>query len=112
MYMAEWGAFGWFRDTDRVEWVVDVAKAGPYDVWLDWSIADDHAGNPFVFQIGDQSVTGKVAKSGGWETYVQAKIGRVQLAAGSQPAVFKAGGQFKTALLDLREVRLVPAGAE
>jgi len=108
MYMPEWGAFGWFTDKDRVEWVVEVAKAGPYDVWLEWSVSDRDAGDPFVFEVGDERVTGTVNKTGGWDTYRKTKIGRMQLKAGSQRAVFKPGGRFETALLDLRQLRLVP----
>ena len=112
MYMAEWAAFGWFTDKDQVEWVVDVAKAGRYDVWLEWSVGDTHAGNPFVFEVGDQSLTGTIDKSGGWDTFQEVKVGQMQLAAGSQRAVFKSGGQFETALLDLRQLRLVPVASD
>jgi hypothetical protein len=112
MYMTEWAAFGWFTDKDRVEWEVDVAKAGAYDVWMEWSVSDRDAGNPYLFQVGDQSLTGTVEKTGGWDTYRKAKIGRVQLKAGSQRAVFKPNGQFKTALLDLRQIHLVPVASD
>ena len=111
MYMAEWGAFGWFTDQDRVEWPVELAKAGRYDVWLEWSVADSHAGNPFLFQVGDAQLTGTVDKSGSWETYRKVKIGQMELKAGAQLAVFRANGAFKTALMDLREIRLTPAAA-
>jgi len=108
MYMTEWAAFGWFTDKDRVQWTVEVAKAGSYDVWLEWSVSDKHAGNPYVFEIGGQSLSGKVEKTGGWDTFKKLKIGRIQLATGPQPAVFKPGGRFETTLLDLRQLLLVP----
>ena len=34
-YMPDWAAFGCFTDKDRVEWPLEVATAGLYDVWLD-----------------------------------------------------------------------------
>ena len=111
-YMPEWKAFGWWTDKDQAEWIVEVGEAGKYDVWLEWSVDDKHSGNPFVFEVGEARLNGKVGKSGSWETYVKAKIGQMELKAGSQPAVFKPGGEFKTALLDLREIRLVPAAKE
>jgi len=107
-YMPEWGAFGWWTDQDRVEWLVDVTEPGAYDVWLEWSVADDHAGNPYRFQIGDQTVSGRVGKTGGWDAFSDARIGRIELVAGQNRAVLKAGGQFDTALLDLRRVSLKP----
>ena len=111
LYMTEWAAFGWFTDKDRVEWVVDVPEAGAYDVWLEWSVSDSNAGNPYLFQVGDRNLTGTVEKTGGWDTFRKAKIGRMQLNAGSQRAVFKPNGEFKTALLDLRQIDLVPVGS-
>ena len=39
-FMPTWQAFGWFTAEDRVEWDVNVPRAGQYDVWLEWSVAD------------------------------------------------------------------------
>jgi len=108
--MPEWKAFGWWTDADQAEWLVEVPEAGAYDVFLEWSVADDSAGNPYVFEIGGQTVAGEVETTGSWETYKEAKIGRVTLEAGTHFAAFKPAGKFKGALLDLREVRLVLAG--
>jgi len=80
-----------------------------YDVSLEWSVADDQAGKPFVLEIGDQKLAGTVAKSGSWETYTTAKIGQLKLAAGAQRAVLRPAGQFDKPLCDLREIKLVPA---
>lgn len=104
MYMPEWGAFGWWTDQDRLEWLIDVAEPGTYDVWLEWSVADDHAGNSYIFQIGDQTVAGRVEKTGGWDTFSYSKIGQIRLTDGQKRAVFRASGQFDTALLDLRRI--------
>jgi hypothetical protein len=61
-YMPEWKAFGWFTALDRVEWDVDVKSAGKFDVYLDWSVADDSAGKPFLFKAGDQRSVVKLAR--------------------------------------------------
>ena len=107
-YLTDAGAFGWFTDKDRIEWPLEVAQGGPYDVWLEWSVADDHAGNPYVLEIGDQQVSGTVEKTGSWQTYKKVKIGQLKLQAGSLQAVLKARGTFDNALLSLREIKLVP----
>jgi hypothetical protein len=108
-YMPEWKAFGWFTALDRVEWDVDVKSAGKFDVYLDWSVADDSAGKPFLFKAGDQSISGKVGKTGSWFTYRYEKVGRIRLAAGSQKMVFTgASASTKGALLDFRTLKLVP----
>lgn len=108
-YMPEWKAFGWFTEADRMEWDVEVNNKGKYDVYLDWSVSDEEAGKPFIFEAGIQRIDGKIGKSGSWFTYRYEKIGRISLAAGSHKLVFKADPKSsKGALLDLRTIRLVP----
>lgn len=117
-YMPEWDALGWWpgwgdargwwTDQDRAEWDMEVARAGAYDVYLEWSVAEKSAGNPYVLEVGGQRLEGKVESTAGWDAYRREKIGQIQLQAGPQTLVFRPGGQFKTALLDLRELRLVP----
>jgi hypothetical protein len=108
-YQPQWRSWGWFLEKDRVLWLVDVAKAGPYDVWLEWAVDNRNAGHPYEFRIGDQRLLGAAGATGSWETYQRARIGRVKLGAGPQQAVFAPNGHFSGALLDLRRIRLVPA---
>ena len=108
-YMPEWKAFGWYTAADRVEWEVEIKKAGQYDVFLDWSVSDDTARNPFVFEGGGASIGGVVGKTGSWETFKEEKIGRMTLSPGLIKMVFRGTSPDpKSGLLDLREVRLVP----
>jgi neutral ceramidase len=108
-YMPEWKAFGWFTEKDQVEWDVEVSKKGRYDVYLEWSVSDEEAGKPFVFEAGDRQLNGKIGQTGSWFTYRTEKIGRIQLPAGRQKMVFKPNSKSeKGPLLDLREVTLVP----
>lgn len=110
-YMPEWEAFGWFTEADRVEWDVDVLRKGSYDVYLDWSVSDEEAGKGFLLEVDGQKakVKGKAGRTGSWFTYRLEKIGRLSLPAGSHKVVFRpASASDKGALLDLREIRLVP----
>lgn len=108
-YMPEWKAFGWFTEKDRVEWDVEVSDKGRYDVYLEWSVSDEEAGKPFVFETGDQQLNGKTGQTGSWFTFKTEKIGRIRLSSGHRKMVFKPGSKSeKGALLDLREVKLVP----
>ncbi|MGC1244465.1 MAG: neutral/alkaline non-lysosomal ceramidase N-terminal domain-containing protein [Chryseosolibacter sp.] len=108
-YMPEWKAFGWFTEADHVEWEVELAGKARYDVYLDWSVSDAEAGKSFVIDAGKQQLKGKIAKSGSWFTYRKEKIGRIQLVAGKHKIVFRpADKSRKGALLDLREITLVP----
>ena len=108
-YMPEWKAWGWFTALDKVEWDVEAKDSGKFDVYLDWSVSDDSAGKPFLFEVGGQRLTGNVGKSGSWFTYRYEKIGRIRLPAGNHKAVFTgASKSTKGALLDFRTLKLVP----
>ena len=107
-YMPEWKAFGWFTAEDYVEWDVRVKEDGTYDVYLEWSVSDEEAGKPFVFQAGIEKLTGKVKESGSWESFKTEKIGRIKLKPGFQKMTFRPNSTFeKGALLDFRLVKLV-----
>ena len=110
VYRPQWDALSCWTEQDRAEWDVEVAKAGTYDVVLDWSADPQHAGNPFVFTAGEASLAGTVESTGDWRFYRYEKIGEIQLAAGQQTMTFKPAGQLKpsTSLVDLHEIILVP----
>jgi hypothetical protein len=111
-YMPEWKAFGMWTSEDRVEWKVAVNKSGTYDVFLEWSVSDEEAGKPFVFVAGNRELKNKIGKTGSWETYKTTKIGRIHLSVGEQVMTFKPDSKFEGALLDLREVKLVPVSTK
>jgi putative heme-binding domain-containing protein len=100
----------WTNDDDHVIWTVDVPKTGRYEVWLDWACADGSAGKPFVLKAGANELTEKVASTGSWDKYQQAKVGAIVLTAGSQRITLRAGRKLSgSALIDLKSIKLVPA---
>lgn len=108
-YMPEWKAFGWFGGKDKVEWEVEVPQTKTYQVVLDWSVSDEEAGKEYTLEGGEKSLTGKVQKSGSWETFKQAPIGQIKLTKGRNKITFRPTTQFeKGALLDLRGISLKP----
>ena len=110
-YMPEWRAFGWFTGKDMVEWIVKGNRAGEYKVYMEWSVSDKEAGKPFILQVGDRVLKGKVETTGSWETFRTISIGTVRLRSGNNKIVFRPATDFeKGAILDLREIKLVPLG--
>jgi putative membrane-bound dehydrogenase-like protein len=106
----QYGNLGyWSSDDDRAVWSLEVTKAGKYIVSLDYACDDGSAGNTYVLEMGGHRLTGKVAGTGTWDAYRRATVGEVTLSAGRHQAVFRAEGKIRGALIDLREVRLVPA---
>lgn len=108
-YMPEWRAFGWFTSADSVVWDVDVKDAGEYSVFLEWSVDDKEAGKEFILRSGSNRLTGKVGKSGSWETFKTENVGTLKLENGFQNIVFKSAKEFNKegALLDLRSLKFV-----
>ncbi|WP_353719898.1 polysaccharide deacetylase family protein [Dyadobacter sp. 676] len=108
-YMPRWKAFGWFTSADMVEWEIEVAKTGNYDVNLEWSVDDKEAGKAFVLEASGTSLRGQVEKSGGWERFKSKSVGKVRLDAGIQKIKFRPDKVFNNgALADLRKIVLTP----
>jgi putative heme-binding domain-containing protein len=105
----QYGNLGyWSNQDDHAVWSVEVPRAGTYAVWLDWACDDNSAGNTLVVQAGLNRLTYKVAGTGTWDTYRQAKIGEITLRAGTQQVVMRSVGKITGAMIDLKGVRLVP----
>jgi putative membrane-bound dehydrogenase-like protein len=104
-------ALGWWNSTDDYcAWSFDVSPggAGDYRVTLEYSCAENSAGNTVVVEANGQSLTGKVVSSGGWEKYRGWNIGTLKLAEGRNELVVRSSGPIKNALFDLGGMRLVP----
>ena len=106
-FMPEYQAFGWFTAKDRVEWEIDIQKAGDYQVEIQYSVDNAEAGKEFILSSSATQLVGKVLPSGSWETYKTLRPGKIHLNQGVQKIVFKSKTQFKEgAVLDLRSVVL------
>ena len=54
-------ALGWWNSTDdHAAWKIAGAKAGTYEVWFEWSCADESAGHTYVVQVGGNRLTGTI----------------------------------------------------
>jgi putative membrane-bound dehydrogenase-like protein len=112
-FETEYGNIGWWHGTaEHVVWNARVAKAGDVDVYLDYACAGNAAGNAFVLEVGGASIRGTVASTGpDWSQYKQVKVGTLHIDAGKQRVTLKPDGPVREALMDLRAVALLPAGA-
>ena len=68
--------------------------------------------SPSCWKSGDQKLSGTVASPDLATPTRRPRIGKLQLAAGAQRAVLRPTGQFATTLMNLREIKLVPAAAK
>jgi putative heme-binding domain-containing protein len=98
----------WSGPQDHALWRIELAKAGRYEVWLDWACEKSAAGNHYILEAGEQTISGRVESTGRWETYRRARIGNLELPAGKTEVTFRPGEGFKGTLIDLRAIQLVP----
>jgi len=107
----QYRALGWWNSPeDYCAWSFDVppGSGGDYRVTLEYSCADDSAGNTAVVEANGQSLSGKVAGSGGWDKYRGWNIGTLKLAEGRGEIVVRSSGPIHNALFDLGGIRMVP----
>ena len=61
-----------------------------------------------MLEAGERRLEGKVGSTKRWDVFRREQVGQLRLDAGVQKVSLKPNGQFKTALMDLRELRLTP----
>ena len=98
----------WQSENDAAAWSIEVTQPGAYAVSIDYACDDANAGNVFVLQAGAEKLSGRVAGTGNWDTYKSLKPGQITLAAGPQRIIFRPQGAIQGAMIDLREVKLMP----
>jgi len=109
-YLSDFDAIGWWTsEHDRARWTLVLDRPGRYRVEWEYSVSPEAAGNTWQIEIGGREVlSGKVANSGGWETFKTETLGTVDLPAADNQVVVRSKGPVKGALFDLRAIRFVP----
>ena len=75
---------------------------------LEYSCADNSAGNTVVVESAGEALTGKVPGTGGWDKYRGWNLGTLKLAEGRNELLVRSSGTINRALFDLGGIRLVP----
>lgn len=108
-YMPEDRALGyWHQVSDYCVWKLDVARAGRYAVLIEWSCAIESAGNSFELLVDEARMTNTVPTSGSWQRHRWAQFGEVEISRGQHELTIRPLPEIRRALMDLREVKLVP----
>ena len=99
----------WQSLEDFAAWNVDGAKPGRYRVEFEYGCPDSAAGNAFLLESDGDRLSGKIASTGGWETYKRTPVGELKLNGGRNRITMKPSGPgLKEALMDLRAIYLTP----
>jgi hypothetical protein len=101
----------WSNKDDYAAWSFRTTSAGSFDVYILQGCGKGHGGSEVSVVVGEESVTFRVEETGHFQNFIWRTIGTVSLASETDMTlklipVSKPGG----AVMDVREVRLVPAG--
>jgi putative heme-binding domain-containing protein len=112
VFEEKYGNLGyWQSEEDRAVWTLQPPQAGRYRVSLDYACPDDAAGDAFLLEVAGQTLTGRVESTGSWDDYRSKSIGEIELPQGASELQIRSAGPIRSALIDLREIRLTPVGA-
>jgi hypothetical protein len=100
----------WQSPSDRAIWTLEVPKAGNFDVWLDWANPGPAGKHRLRLEAQGVRLESALGSTGSWENYQQAKVGTLHLSKGPVRVVARGVPPLREPILDLREIRLVPAG--
>jgi hypothetical protein len=110
IFEEKWRNVGWWQSPeDHVIWSLEVPTAGEYNVVIDYACDNDAAGDSYVIDVAGQRISGKAEATGTWENYRSKTLGTVKLPVGPTELVVRPDGPIRSALMDLRGVRLAPA---
>jgi arylsulfatase A len=101
----------WTRVDDWVSWEFVVKHPGAFDVEILQGCGDGSGGSQVEFRVGQQSVTATVVETGGFQSFVPRRVGSLTIAEpGRYSLVVKPLTKPHAAVMDLRQVRLLPVG--
>ncbi|MEA3208005.1 MAG: arylsulfatase [Chthoniobacter sp.] len=98
----------WTKAEDWVGWNFDVKTPGEYAVELLLGCGKGGGGSEVVVSVGAQSLTTTIEETGHGQNLVPYTIGRLMLAAGKQTLAVKPISKAGDAVMELRQVVLVP----
>ncbi len=99
----------WTDASDSVSWTARITHPGVYQVEVAQACPDDAAGTEYTLSAGDQTVTGKVVPTGGWQTYKSVPVGKFKLDQAGSLNIKLVPGKLKgMAVMNLRTVILKP----
>lgn len=102
----------WARAEDWVDWTFEISQAGSFEVELMQGCGRGSAGNQIELQVADQVIPWTVEETGHFQNFVVRHLGRVSLKAGRHTLAIRPVRKIGGAVMDLRQIRLVPARGE
>jgi arylsulfatase A len=99
----------WVREDDWVSWDFQLKSPGEFQMEIVQGCGQGSGGSEVDFTVADQTVRIKVQETGGFQKFVTRRIGTIRLArVGRFTLAVKPRTRAGPAVMDLRQVRLVP----
>jgi arylsulfatase A-like enzyme len=99
----------WVRQDDWASWDFMVTSPGRFDVEILQGCGDKSGGSEVEFAVDGQAVRTIVEETGGFQQFVRRQIGSITIAQpGKHTLTVKPQSKPGPAVMDLREVRLLP----
>jgi len=101
----------WVRAEDWASWEFDLKNAGEFKVEGLIGCGNGSGGATVEFRTAGQVLTYKVKETGGFQNFVKTDLGRVSLSKpGRYQLEVRATSKPGVAVMDVREIKLIPAG--
>jgi hypothetical protein len=101
----------WLNENDHASWTMELPAGKShysFDVEFDFACHRSAAGNKLVLSVAGQMLEGRVPSTNRWDRYSTWDVGTLTLPAGVSRLVVFTRSPPVQALIDLRNIRLVP----
>ncbi len=98
----------WVNPADWAEWTFETTAEGTYTLDILQGCGKGSGGAEVEFAVGEQKFLTKIVETGHFQHMIRRDLGRVKLPAGKHTLTVKPKTKPGGAVMDLREVRLVP----
>lgn len=102
----------WARGEDWADWSFEIPRGGTFEIELMQGCGRGSAGSKVEVRVGEQVIPWTVEETGHFQNFVVRHLGRLTLAAGRHTLAVRPVQKVGGAVMDLRQIRLVPARGE
>ncbi|GMV24931.1 MAG: hypothetical protein AMXMBFR58_09620 [Phycisphaerae bacterium] len=99
----------WTDEQATVSWTISGVTPGRYGVELLYACPEDSKGATYDIRIGSSLVSGEVFGTQGWRDYISVPVGDVELTDRTCTVVVTPTSKPGQAVMNLRNLRLIPA---
>jgi arylsulfatase A len=100
----------WVEADDYATWEFTVEKAGAYRVEVLQGCGTGQGGSTVEVSVKGEKLTFTVKDTGGFQAFEAREVGTLKIEAGRQRLTVRPTKKAKNAVMDLRQVRLIPLG--